>query len=102
VSASSAKLTAALTRHLSQTRLTLASSARALAAVSPLNTLHRGYSVLTRSVPGRTQPATVSSVLEAEPGQQLHALLADGRLELTVTGIDDDPPLKPPDLEITA
>ncbi|MFV2089762.1 MAG: exodeoxyribonuclease VII large subunit, partial [Pseudomonadales bacterium] len=71
-------------------RLTLAGSARALSAVSPLNTLDRGYAVLTSGT------RTITSVTSTSPGETLRALLKDGALGLTVTAVDSEPPFKPP------
>ncbi len=78
----------------------LAGTARALTAVSPLNTLSRGYAVLaqeTGAAKGRRR--TLTRVAEAETGSTIEALLADGSLKLTVTGVDTTPPLAAPDLD---
>lgn len=86
------RLRNAITRRLADGRLNLAGQARALSAVSPLNTLNRGYAVLTT----RDRSNTISSVADTGPGGELTALLADGTLGLTVTAIDAEPPLEPP------
>lgn len=52
-------------------------------AMSPKATLERGYAVLFDG------DATVSSVRETTPGTTIRAHLADGRLELSVTGIHE-------------
>jgi exodeoxyribonuclease VII large subunit len=57
----------------------LAATVRELHAVSPLATMQRGYAVLRRADAG-----VLSSVTQAAPGDRLQALLADGRLDLTV------------------
>ncbi len=78
----------------------LASAARALTAVSPLNTLSRGYAVLTHADPGtdgRRRPLT--TVTDTQPGDVIQALLADGSLKLTVNEVDATPPLAAPDLD---
>lgn len=89
-----ARLASAMQRIVANARLSAATQARALAAVSPLNTLSRGFSVLT--TPDRSR--TVSSVTATTAGEHLTALLADGTLALTVTAIDNAPPLENPDL----
>ena len=69
-------------------------------AVSPLNTLERGYSVLTRPTPFASgTPGAITSIDQTAPGAELRALLHDGTLELTVTAIDNHPPLQPVDLD---
>ena len=67
----------------------LAAMVRQLNAVSPLATLHRGYSVLRRGDSGKV----VTHAAEVEVGDALQALLADGTLELTVNAVcvDGDP-----------
>jgi exodeoxyribonuclease VII large subunit len=88
------RLVGAMNRQVANARRSVAAQARALAAVSPLNTLSRGFSVLT--TPDRSR--TVSSTMATAAGEQLTALLADGTLALTVTAIDHAPPLENPDL----
>lgn len=72
-------LNTSMTRSLQRQQLQLAGRARALQAVSPLQTLDRGYAVLTR--PNR-QPVT--SVKGVDPGDRLQAYLADGTLAVEV------------------
>ena len=60
----------------------LANLARTLHAVSPLETLGRGYAVVTDSASG----TVVSSVSGVEPGDGVTAQLSDGLLDCTVTG----------------
>lgn len=78
----------------------LAGAARALTAVSPLNTLSRGYAVLAHEPvaddDGRRR--TLTSVADAEVGNSVEALLEDGSLKLTITDVDNRPPLSAPDL----
>ena len=53
---------------------------RQLNAVSPLATMQRGYAVLRRPASGEV----VSSVSQVSRGEQLEALLSDGRIKLQV------------------
>lgn len=57
----------------------LAATARQLHAVSPLATMQRGYSILRRPDGG-----VVTRSAQVSPGERLEALLADGRLTLSV------------------
>jgi exodeoxyribonuclease VII large subunit len=95
VSAHRTRLDTSLRAQLDARQLDLAGKARALSAVSPLNTLQRGYAVLRR--PDRS--STVGSVSQTEPGDRLEALLADGTLAVQVTAVDTRPPLEPPEIE---
>lgn len=91
------RLNNAVQARSEQRQRALAGAARALTAVSPLNTLSRGYAVLAHEEPaadGRRR--TITSVTEAADGSRIEALLADGSLKLTVTGIDTEPPLTAP------
>lgn len=71
---------AAMARHLQRDALHLRGIARSLEAVSPLATVARGYSILTRSDDG----ALVRSHRQVQPGDQLQARLAEGTLQLRV------------------
>ncbi len=93
-----ARLRERLARDLSEFRLALGSNARALSAVSPLNTLNRGYAVLTRDDAGDAV-RTITSVADVAAGENIRGLLADGSLKLAVTGVDPEPPLAAPVLE---
>lgn len=93
------RLTGRLARSLNEHRLALAGGARALSAVSPLNTLSRGYAVLTRADTADTTVRTITSIAETRRNETLRALLADGSLTLTVTDIDPQPPLAAPDVD---
>jgi exodeoxyribonuclease VII large subunit len=64
---------------LEQRRRRLAATGRELNAVSPLATLQRGYSVLREPISG----SVVGSVTGIKPGDELEALLIDGRVVLT-------------------
>ena len=74
--------------HLLRAGQALAMEVRALAAVSPLATLERGYAVL------RSDDATlrlVSRIHDAPPGTQLRAMLRDGDLLCTVNEARPNP-----------
>ncbi|MNV17716.1 Exodeoxyribonuclease 7 large subunit [compost metagenome] len=71
---------AAMARQLQRDALHLRGIARSLEAVSPLATVARGYSILTRSDDG----ALVRSHSQVQPGDQLQARLAEGTLQLRV------------------
>lgn len=71
-------------------RLALASgrlqvAVRGLEATSPLATLARGYAIVTRAPDG----GLVTDVAQAEPGTEIEARLARGRLRARVTGRED-------------
>jgi len=90
------RLATTLAQGLARRQLTLTGSARALSAVSPLNTMTRGYAVLTRADEDTTV-RPISSVSKTAPGERLRALLEDGTLDLEVLSVDDEPPLKAPE-----
>ena len=71
---------AAMARHLQRDALHLRGIARSLEAVSPLATVARGYSILTRSDDGML----VRSHSQVQPGDRLQARLAEGALQLRV------------------
>lgn len=71
---------AAMTRRLEQRVLRLNGLARALAAVSPLATLGRGYAILHDRDSGRV----LRRAADAHPDQRLTARLADGTVPLRV------------------
>jgi len=77
------RLHLALQRILEQRRQRLASTARGLHALSPLQTLGRGYAIL-RCEDG----STLHRAADTRPGQPLEALLAEGRLQLRVENVD--------------
>ncbi len=58
----------------------LAAAARALDAVSPLNTLQRGYAIVIRG----PERQVVHAAAEVAPGETVEALLARGRLRCIV------------------
>ncbi len=70
---------------LGRLRLELQGLARALASVSPLATLGRGYAILQRESDG----AVIRASTDARAGDKLRARLADGSLRLRV---DDEGP----------
>ena len=65
---------------LQRDRLQLHALARALEACSPLATVARGYSILTRADSGEL----VQSIAQTAPGDRLHARIRDGVLAVTV------------------
>lgn len=73
---------AALQRQLQRDALRLRGLARSMEAVSPLATVARGYSIITRQDDG----TLVRSVEQLRHGDPLQARLADGVVQLQVTG----------------
>ena len=71
---------AAMGRQLQRDALHLRGLARSLEAVSPLATVARGYSILTRAVDG----TLVRSTLQVQAGDTLHARVDDGVLDVQV------------------
>ncbi|GAB3513731.1 exodeoxyribonuclease VII large subunit [Pseudoxanthomonas daejeonensis] len=74
---------AAVARVLQRDALQLRALARSLEACSPLATVARGYSILTRADDGRL----VQSAAQAAPGDRLQARVRDGVIALSVTGV---------------
>ena len=74
----------AISRVLQRDRLQLQALARSLEACSPLATVARGYSILTREGDG----TLVHSITQAAVGDRLQARLADGSLSLRVDAVD--------------
>jgi exodeoxyribonuclease VII large subunit len=62
----------------------LVNLARTLNAISPLETIGRGYAVVTSAETGEV----VSSVSQVEPGDGISALLKDGKLDCTVDTVN--------------
>lgn len=71
---------AAMARQLQREALQLRGLARSLEAVSPLATVARGYSILTRADDG----ALVRSTAQVEAGDTLHARVGDGTVDVQV------------------
>jgi len=71
---------------LSQRHRSLAELARTLNAVSPLETIGRGYAVVTSSQTGEV----VSSIRQSQSGQAITTQLRDGRLTSVVEKIDEE------------
>ena len=69
-------------RMIGSNREKLANLARTLHAVSPLETLGRGYAVVTEVAGGKV----VSSISAVHTGDAVTAQLSDGLLDCTVTG----------------
>lgn len=78
---------AAMARQLQRDALRLRGIARSLEAVSPLATVTRGYSILTKLEDG----ALVRSAEQVKPGEQLRARLAEGELQLRVEQVAAKP-----------
>ncbi len=78
---------AAMARQLQRDALQLRGLARSLEAVSPLATVARGYSILTRADDG----ALVRSTAQVEAGDTLHARVGDGTVDVQVITIDKKP-----------
>ncbi|MDH3642503.1 MAG: exodeoxyribonuclease VII large subunit [Gammaproteobacteria bacterium] len=72
-----------MTRAMFRRRETLAAAGRTLNAVSPLQTLERGYAVLTKAGDGEIG-TPVTSIAATQPGAILNAHLRDGTLRLNV------------------
>ncbi len=79
----------AVRARLGRDELTLAAKVRALQAVSPLNTLARGYAVLTRA------GSPVSSTEDLNVGEQLTAFLDDGAVDVHVDDVRPGAQLTP-------
>ncbi|MBP9534741.1 MAG: exodeoxyribonuclease VII large subunit [Pseudoxanthomonas sp.] len=73
----------AIARVLQRERLQLQALARSLEACSPLATVARGYSILTREGDG----TLVHSTTQISVGERLQARLADGQLSLQVQAV---------------
>ena len=74
--------------NIRRSGLELARLAQTLQAVSPLNTLGRGYSVLRTSETG----SHIGTVNQATTGERIRAQLADGSLDCTVDSINPGVP----------
>lgn len=69
----------------------LAQLARTLNAVSPLETLGRGYAIITSAESGEV----INSVTQAAAGDRVSARLQDGSLECEVVSLPATPPSRP-------
>ncbi len=78
---------AAMARHLQRDALRLRGIARSLEAVSPLATVARGYTILTRADDG----ALVRSTTQVQPGDALRARVGDGAMEVQVIATRETP-----------
>ena len=76
-----ARLRRSMGHGLEKRRAQLQSLNRALAAVGPQQTLHRGYAIVSRQRDGKV----LRDATQVEPGERIDARLAQGRLEGTVT-----------------
>jgi len=82
---------AAIVRTLQRDALKLRALARSLEACSPLATVARGYSIVTRSTDG----TLVQSTAQVAAGDRVQARLRDGSMVMTVESVTPDPPAKP-------
>jgi len=81
----------ALSVSLEHRALAVTHAGRSLHAVSPLETLGRGYAIVTTPAPPGTRwGEPISSVTATRPGAQVVAHLADGRLNCTVDNLERD------------
>ena len=78
------QLTQLIHARLEQNQLNVGALARALNAVSPLETLGRGYSITRRTEDGQI----VRSAQAVQPGDRIETLLAEGRLVSRVEKTD--------------
>ena len=76
------RLKAGMQGRLQASRQRLAHLAQMLDSLSPLNTLARGYAIVTDSAGG-----VVSDASSVNPGDPLTARLANGQLQVTVTQV---------------
>ena len=83
--AAAARLDHAAERLISNARHRLGLAARGLDAVSPLQTLERGYAIVTSAPDGAVLTQADSVAL----GQEIEARLAHGRIRACVTGKSD-------------
>ena len=82
-------LTRGVRARLARAAASQVSLVRALHAVSPLETLGRGYTIVTTPAPAGARWGTpVTSVSETQVGANVVAHLADGALRCTVDGIE--------------
>jgi exodeoxyribonuclease VII large subunit len=77
--------------RISSSLAATASLSRALHAVSPLETLGRGYSIVATPAPPEKRWGTpITSIAQTHPGQAVIAHLRDGSLHCTVDGIESN------------
>lgn len=81
------RLATALDYRLRERQLQLTSLSRRLESLNPLAILQRGYAALT-TAEGRA----VRSIAQLQPGDELHARLADGRLSARIHELSPLPP----------
>ncbi len=72
-------------QHLDKARQFLAQQVRTLAAVSPLNTLDRGYSITSRADSGEV----ITSASAVAPGDKVLVRLHQGQLSCEVKNVDE-------------
>ena len=72
-------------QHLDKARQFLAQQVRTLAAVSPLNTLDRGYSITSRADSGEV----ITSASAVAPGDKVLVRWHQGQLSCEVKNVDE-------------
>ncbi len=77
-------LNSRLKMQISSAQHKLKTSREKLIALSPLNVLSRGFSVLRKS-----DKSVVRSFSEVEPGETLEALLHDGKLKIKIESVEE-------------
>ncbi|MEM8767517.1 MAG: exodeoxyribonuclease VII large subunit [Pseudomonadota bacterium] len=97
VAAAQRDLHRAISGRLTAQGLSLTGKARALSAVSPLNTLGRGYAVLMQA----DEHKPVTSIADTAVGDTLTVALSDGSLEVEVRGHSEDSPFASLDPALT-
>ncbi|NJN51389.1 MAG: hypothetical protein HC809_06005 [Gammaproteobacteria bacterium] len=87
------RLRLAIEQRLERGNDAMAYTSRALHTVSPLNTLSRGYAILTQPAvsPGTRGPA-ITRAAAARVGEQLVAQLADGQLHCSINEVIHEVP----------
>jgi exodeoxyribonuclease VII large subunit len=84
----SAALERGLAHRLERHRTSLVSLGRALNAVSPLDTLSRGYAILMHPPPQHARWGTpITTVDDARSGERIVARLHDGEIDCSVNGV---------------
>jgi exodeoxyribonuclease VII large subunit len=76
------RLRGAASAHVAQHRARFDTAVQRLNTLSPLNTLTRGYAIVTR---GTSTTDVITSHSQVVPGETITARLADGQLEAAIT-----------------
>ena len=78
------ELGAAVQRRLATSKATVAGLRRALRAVSPLDTLDRGYAIVSRP-DGTRWGAVITDAAQTRAGEAIQAHFSSGTIDATVT-----------------